>query len=109
MKLKYHFNFTKRPKLYLRIILTDICNNNCVYCFKEANVGGNCGKLTDSFFNGLIQVAEKYNIPKIHFTGGEPLLENRIIHFIKKIKNQSGLDVGLTTNGTLIKLFAVNR
>ena len=108
MKLKYHFNFTQRSKLYLRVILTDICNNNCVYCFREANVGGNCGKLTDSFFNELIQVAEKYNIPKIHFTGGEPLLENKIIHFIKKIKSQSALDVGLTTNGTLLKLFAAN-
>lgn len=106
MKSKYHFNFSQRKGLYFRIILTNSCNNSCLYCFKEADVGRNTGKFTVSFFDELVRVAEKYRIPKVHFTGGEPLLENRLVGFIKRIRRQSDIDVGLTTNGTLLRFYS---
>ena len=106
MKLKYHFNFTEKPELYFRIVLTNRCNSNCLYCFREADVGGSQGKLTYSFLDRLIIVGEKYKIPKIHFTGGEPLLEGGLASFIGRIRSKSNIDVGLTTNGTLLKIYS---
>ncbi|HDY86792.1 MAG TPA: radical SAM protein, partial [bacterium] len=99
------FNFTETPELCFRVVLTNSCNNDCIYCFKEAEVGSNTGNFTSAFFDELIRVAEKCGINKIHFTGGEPLLDKNIVKYIKQIKNTSNLDIGLTTNGTLLNLY----
>ena len=65
-------------------------------------MGNDKGVFTPAFFDELINVAKNCRISKIHFTGGEPLLEKKLPDFIKRIKRKSCLDIGVTTNGILL-------
>lgn len=96
------FRFTEPSKLYIRVLLTELCNSKCVFCFKECSKGNDDKLFGMEFFRELVRVAEKHAIPKIHFTGGEPLLINEVADYIGQVTKRSTVDVGLTTNGTLL-------
>jgi cyclic pyranopterin phosphate synthase len=102
-----YFQFTKPTPLHFRVIVTKKCNNRCTYCFRESELSPSSDGFTLSFIKKLVNVAIRLKIPKIHFTGGEPLLETRVVSFIKYIKCFSDIDVGLTTNGRLLGDYAL--
>jgi len=57
----------------------------------------------------IAQAAVKLNITKIRLTGGEPLVRKGIIDLVAKIsqlKNKGLKELGLTTNGILLKDYA---
>ena len=89
------------PGLMAATIFTNGCNFMCPFCHNSALV-------IDSSLNELIDEKEifeflesrKGKLDGICISGGEPLLQNDIIDFIKKVKTM-GYKVKLDTNGYL--------
>jgi len=88
---------------YLRISVTDYCNQNCIYC--RAN------KVKHFPHNQLLRFEEilmfvktikKFGIEKVRITGGEPLIKRDILLLLGMMKEIRGLKLCLTTNGSLL-------
>lgn len=94
---------------YLRISLTDRCNLRCKYCMPECGID----KLTHDDILSLEEVYEitksfvSLGVDKIRFTGGEPLARKGLVELISKVSKLEGVkDIGMTTNGILLKKYA---
>ena len=89
----------------LRISITDRCNYKCVYC-RTGNEGALYGDLPFSDYLRMARVLVGMGITKVRLTGGEPLLRNGVVEFVRqlsKLQPLSGtLDIALTTNGHLL-------
>lgn len=99
-----------RPIRDLRISVTDRCNFRCSYCMPKEVFGDDYAFLPKqellSFeeIHRLTQVFVSMGVKKIRLTGGEPLLRRGLPELVKKIFSVEGVeDVGLTTNGLLLK------
>jgi len=88
---------------HLRISLTDQCNLRCFYCHREGNT--DCKEMSTEEVFDVLKKAKKAGIRTIKYTGGEPLLRNDIIQIVNKTKNM-GFDVSMTTNGTMLSIYA---
>ena len=108
MQLTDQYN---RKVNYLRISVTDRCDLRCVYCMhekmtflpkKEILTLEEIERLCDNFID--------LGINKIRLTGGEPLVRKDLIKLIEKLnikKKYTNLnEITLTTNGTLLEIFA---
>ena len=90
---------------YLRVSVTDRCNERCTYCMpgelhewlpRE-------GILSFEEMLRLIRIAAGLGVSKVRVTGGEPLTRRDIIDFIGALPQTPGLrQIGLSTNGTLL-------
>lgn len=94
---------------YLRFSVTDRCNLNCVYCNpsdNKLNLLKDHEMLSNPEALRLIGIFVKhFEFRKIRFTGGEPLARKDIINLIAELKplhENYGLEIGITTNGTLL-------
>src|ERR1700746_3949771 len=89
----------------LRISITDRCNYKCVYC-RTGNEGALYGDLPFSDYLRMARVLVGMGVTKVRLTGGEPLLRNGVVEFVRelaKLEPQDGLlDIALTTNGHLL-------
>ncbi|MBX0315953.1 GTP 3',8-cyclase MoaA [Planococcus glaciei] len=99
-----------RPIRDLRISVTDRCNFRCSYCMPKEVFGDDHAFLPKqellSFeeIHRLTQIFVSMGVKKIRLTGGEPLLRRGLPELVKKIFSVEGVeDVGLTTNGLLLK------
>ena len=90
---------------YLRVSITDRCNERCAYCMPQelqewlprAEI------LTFEETLRLIRIAADLGVSKVRVTGGEPLTRRDVINFIRRIPDISGINsIGLSTNGTLL-------
>jgi GTP 3',8-cyclase len=90
---------------YLRVSLTDRCNERCTYCMPQelqewlprADI------LTFEETLRLIRIATDLGVTKLRLTGGEPLTRRDVIQFFRKLPCLTNLrDIGLSTNGTLL-------
>jgi len=95
---------------YLRISLTDKCNLNCIYCNPVEHHSKKLNKNEILTFDELLRLIDLFSgrlgIRKIRFTGGEPFVRKNILEFFKSVrllKLKYGLELGLTTNGTLLE------
>ena len=89
----------------LRISVTDRCNFSCVYC-KSAdpkNYFPHRDLLTWDEYLRVARVLAGLGIRKVRVTGGEPLLREGIVDFVRNLYRIRGLDdVAITTNGYLL-------
>jgi len=88
----------------LRISITDRCNYKCVYC-RTGNEGALYGDLPFADYLRMARVLVGMGITKVRLTGGEPLLRNGVVEFVRgltKLKSLEPLDIALTTNGHLL-------
>ncbi len=90
----------------LRISITDRCNYKCVYC-RTGNEGAQYAELPFADYLRMARVAVSQGISKIRLTGGEPLLRNGIVDFVRdlaQLRTPRGapLDIAVTTNGHLL-------
>ena len=93
----------------LRISITDRCNYKCVYC-RTGNEGALYGDLPFADYLRMARVLVGMGITKIRLTGGEPLLRNGVVDFVRdlaRLRTSNGhagepLDLALTTNGHLL-------
>ena len=98
-----------RPLRDLRISVTDRCNFRCTYCMPKEVYGRDFQFLERSQLlsfdeiHRLVKVFRGHGIEKIRITGGEPLVRRQLEKLIAMLAQESGLDLTLTTNGSLLK------
>ena len=89
----------------LRISVTDRCNLRCTYCMPEDVTFLNRAELL-SFeeIAHITRIAAGLGVKKVRLTGGEPLLRKDLHKLVRLLAAIPGLtDIGLTTNGILLK------
>ena len=90
---------------YLRISVTDRCNLRCVYCMPAKGVPSKPHGEILSYEEMVILVTAgvKSGIRHVRITGGEPLVREGLIDFIRRLKGIPGIkELALTTNGILL-------
>ena len=68
----------------LRISITDRCNYKCVYC-RTGNEGALYGDLPFADYLRMARVLAGMGITKVRLTGGEPLLRNGVVDFVREL------------------------
>jgi cyclic pyranopterin phosphate synthase len=97
-----------RPVRDLRISVTDRCNFRCVYCMPKEVFGRDYQFLERrellSFeeIERLAHAFVRHGVEKIRLTGGEPLVRRDLELLVAKLARIDGLDLTLTTNGSLL-------
>jgi len=97
-----------RPLRDLRISVTDRCNFRCTYCMPKDVFGPDYPFLPRSellSFEEITRLArafKEFGIEKIRLTGGEPLLRRNLERLIEQLAELGGLDLTLTTNGSVL-------
>jgi GTP 3',8-cyclase len=98
----------RRPVRDLRISVTDRCNFRCVYCMPKEVYGHDFRFLERRellTFEEIARVARVFaslGVEKIRLTGGEPLLRRDLERLVEMLAEIPGLDLTLTTNGSLL-------
>ncbi len=102
-----------RPMTDLRISVTDRCNFRCTYCMPKEVFGDDHVFLPKSELlsfeeiHRMASAAAKLGVRKVRLTGGEPLLRRDIPKLIMMLHSIDGIeDIGMTTNGLLLKKHA---
>lgn len=80
--------------------ITRKCNLNCIHCMVPCDYG-KTEKLDQKRLVRLMNELPENNISKIMFTGGEPLLAENIVEYIK-LASAQGIIVDLNSNLTLL-------
>ncbi|MBX6393472.1 MAG: GTP 3',8-cyclase MoaA, partial [Burkholderiales bacterium] len=100
---------TRQRRLHdLRISVTDRCNFRCTYCMPKEVFGKDHPFLPHSevlTFEEIVRLArlfKQHGVRKIRLTGGEPLLRRNIERLIEMLADIGGLELTLTTNGSLL-------
>lgn len=94
---------------YLRLSITDQCNLNCHYCKPHLITAANKARriLPYKDLLKIVQAATDIGIKKIRLTGGEPLVREGVIGFIRQLNNIQNIEeISLTTNGLLLCSYA---
>ena len=94
---------------YLRVSITDRCNYRCIYCQseKEFEFIPHQEILRFEEIVEIVQEAMNLGITKVRITGGEPLVREGIVDFIKKLREIKKLeDISLTTNAFFLSEYA---
>ncbi len=91
---------------YMRISVTDRCNERCAYCIPHDVTVEWLPKgqiLTYEEILRVARVATSLGVTKFRVTGGEPLVRRDVTEFIGELNKLPGVtDIGLSTNGTLL-------
>lgn len=100
----------QRPLRDLRISVTDRCNFRCAYCMPKEIFGDDYAFMPKSELlsfeeiNRLAKLFVGFGVKKVRLTGGEPLLRRDLPELVQMLLSLDGLeDIGLTTNGLLLK------
>jgi GTP 3',8-cyclase len=102
-----------RPIRDLRISVTDRCNFRCSYCMPKEIFGDDYvflpknELLTFEEIERFARIFAALGVKKLRLTGGEPLMRRDLPQMIAKLMGIEGIeDIGLTTNGVLLKQYA---
>jgi GTP 3',8-cyclase len=91
---------------YMRISVTDRCNERCAYCMPHDMAVEWLPKgqiLTYEEILRVARVATSLGVTKFRVTGGEPLVRKNVAEFIGELKKLPDVtDIGLSTNATLL-------
>ena len=90
----------------VRVSLTDRCNFDCVYCHNEG-LGDTRGpqepqddEMTADEVVRFLEVAAEYDVGKVKFTGGEPMLREDLEAIVRRTPDS--METSVTTNGTFL-------
>ncbi len=100
---------TGRNVDYLRISVTDRCNERCLYCLPESFQQWTPRDEILSFEEilSVVEVAVERGFKHFRVTGGEPLIRKDIVPFMKALMETRGVQsVQVTTNGTQLPRLA---
>lgn len=90
---------------YLRVSVTDRCNERCRYCMPEEEQAWFPREEVLAYDEMLrvLRVGAGLGIHKVRVTGGEPLTRPGVADFCAGIAAIDGIeDIGISTNGTLL-------
>jgi cyclic pyranopterin phosphate synthase len=102
----------QRPLGDLRVSVTDRCNFRCGYCMPRATFGPGFRFLPAAEILSFEEIARvvgafvESGVRKVRITGGEPLLRRELPKLIAMLPRAPGLDLALTTNGSLLAAHA---
>jgi len=88
---------------YLRISITDRCNERCVYCMPEGYKGWERkpDHLTASEITRVVRITAGMSFRKFRLTGGEPLVRTDLVDIVRAMAAMPGVEhIGISTNGT---------
>jgi cyclic pyranopterin phosphate synthase len=88
---------------YLRISITDRCNERCLYCLPEnySNWLPRGEILSFAEMLAIVRTMTSLGFKRFRVTGGEPLIRPGVVEFIRDLTATPGVEcVHLTTNGT---------
>lgn len=88
---------------YLRISITDRCNERCLYCLPEnyADWLPRGEILSYAELLAIVRATTAMGFKRFRVTGGEPLIRPGVVEFIRDLVATPGVEsVLLTTNGT---------
>ena len=97
-----------RPLRDLRVSVTDRCNFRCSYCMPREVFGSDFEFLKRAEILSYEEIARvvaatvPLGVRKVRITGGEPLLRSDLPRLIELLATVPGLDLALTTNGSLL-------
>ncbi|MFO1514721.1 MAG: GTP 3',8-cyclase MoaA [Verrucomicrobiota bacterium] len=94
---------------YLRISVTDRCNERCLYCMPEGYKGWERkpDHLTAEEILRVVRVAAGMGFRKFRLTGGEPLVRADLTNIVRGMTALPGVEhVGISTNGTKLAALA---
>jgi cyclic pyranopterin phosphate synthase len=98
-----------RKITYLRISVTDRCNLRCVYCMPPEGITWQPHESIMRFEEILevVKAAAAEGVSEIRLTGGEPLIRQGLVQFVRMLSDIKGIeDISLTTNGLLLDKLA---
>ena len=90
---------------YLRISVTDRCNQRCYYCMPKSGITLIKHEEVLSYEEILSMTTEfvEMGIDKVRLTGGEPLVRRGIVSLVAMLSGIEGIkDLSMTTNGVLL-------
>src|SRR5439155_745707 len=90
---------------YLRVSITDRCNERCNYCMPRELQEWLPRDEILSYEETLrlIRIAADLGVTKVRVTGGEPLTRRNVVDFVREIPKIPGImSLGISTNGTLL-------
>ena len=90
---------------YLRVSITDRCNERCNYCMPRELQEWLPRDEILSYEETLrlIRIAADLGVTKVRVTGGEPLTRRNVVDFVRDIpKIPRMMSLGISTNGTLL-------
>ncbi len=94
---------------YLRISVTDRCNERCLYCMPEGYKGWaqKADHLTGDEIVAVARAAAGLGFRKFRLTGGEPTIRPDLVEIAAGIAALSDVEVlGISTNGTRLAALA---
>ncbi|MEA1984730.1 MAG: GTP 3',8-cyclase MoaA [Euryarchaeota archaeon] len=83
----------------LRMSITNRCNLDCIYCHNEGDTGHGKEMSVETISN-IVNVAARFGVNKVKFSGGEPLVRRDFEDIISSLPPMK--DISVTTNGTLL-------
>jgi cyclic pyranopterin phosphate synthase len=90
---------------YLRISITDRCNERCVYCMPQELQEWlpHSEILTYDEITRLVRISSELGVSKIRVTGGEPLTRRNVLTLFRQLAEIPQIrDIGVSTNGSLL-------
>lgn len=94
---------------YMRVSITDRCNERCLYCLPEGFQNWRLRKdlLSDGEILSVVGAAAALGFRKFRVTGGEPLIRPGVDKLIQDMSKLPGVqEIGLSTNATRLKNLA---
>ena len=94
---------------YLRISITDRCNERCFYCMPEGYKGWEQrpDHLSTAEILQIVRTAAAIGFRKFRLTGGEPLVRRDVPELVQAMSTIPGVEcIGLSTNGTRLEPIA---
>jgi len=94
---------------YLRISVTDRCNERCLYCMPEHYSAWlpRADLLTYDEILAVARTGVRLGFKRFRVTGGEPLIRPGLVEFIARLIRLPGVEsVQMTTNGTRLPQLA---
>jgi cyclic pyranopterin phosphate synthase len=90
---------------YLRISITDRCNERCLYCMPQDNQEWlpHADILTFEEITRLTVIFAGLGVDKIRVTGGEPLTRRNVLSLFEMLSRVDGIrEIGVSTNASLL-------
>jgi GTP 3',8-cyclase len=90
---------------YLRVSITDRCNERCLYCMPHELQEWlpRSEILNFDEITRLVRIASDLGVTKIRLTGGEPLVRQNVLHLFRQLSELAKItEIGISTNGSLL-------
>jgi cyclic pyranopterin phosphate synthase len=90
---------------YLRVSITDRCNERCIYCMPQELQEWlpRSEVLNYDEITRLVRIASELGVVKVRITGGEPLTRRDVLTLFRQLNELPRInDIGVSTNGSLL-------